>query len=65
MRQNVDVYFDFWKSMVRWVNMYLNKNHGVWILGHLIASEDDLSEYLGKGPMAFPNYQTLFKQSSK
>jgi len=65
--------------MVSWVNMYLkgldnedlkmelspNGNHGVWILGHLIASEDDLSEYLGKGPMLFPDYQNVFKQGSQ
>lgn len=79
MRQKVNVYFDFWKSMVGWVNMYLNGldnedlkmeltpngNHGVWILGHLIASEDDLSEYLGKGVMLFPDYQNMFKQKSQ
>lgn len=79
MRQKVNVYFDLWKSMFGWVNMYLNGlenedlkmeltpkgNHGVWILGHLIASEDDLSEYLGKGVMLFPDYQDMFKQSSQ
>ena len=79
MRQKVAVYFDFWKSMVSWVNMYLknlddedlkmeitpNGNHGVWILGHLIASDDDLSEYLGKGSILFPAYQHLFKQQSQ
>lgn len=79
MKQKADVYFNFWKSMVSWVNMYLNGlddedlkmeltpngNHGVWILGHLIASEDDLSEYLGKDPMLFPAYQDIFKQGSK
>jgi len=79
MRQKTDVYFNFWKSMVSWVNMYLNGldnedlkmelmpngNHGVWILGHLIASEDDLSEYLGKGAMLFPLYQDIFKQGNK
>lgn len=78
MKENVTVYFDFWKSMVSWVNLYLKRlneddlkteiipggNHGVWILGHLIASEDDLSEYLGKGPLLFPAYQDLFKQKS-
>lgn len=79
MREKVNIYFDFRKSMISWVNMYLKQlddenlkmkiipegNHGVWILGHLIASDDDLSEYLGKGPMLFPQYQQLFKQKSK
>jgi len=78
MKQKVDIFFDFWKSMNSWVNMYLNSldeedlkmeivaggNHGVWVLGHLIASEDDLSEFLGKGSIMFPEYQELFKQKS-
>jgi hypothetical protein len=38
------------------------RNHGVWILGHLIASDDDLSLFLGKGPLLFPEYQALFAQ---
>ncbi len=60
-----------------WVDMYLDEltdeelrseiipghNHGVWILGHLIASDDTLSEYLGKGPQLFPETQ-VFAQSS-
>lgn len=40
------------------------KNHGVWILGHLIESDDDLSLYLGKGPMLFQEYSDLFGQGS-
>ena len=54
-----------------WVDMYLDeltdeelrseiipgKNHGVWILGHLVASDDTLSEYLGYGPQLFPDSQ--------
>jgi hypothetical protein len=57
--------------MLAWVNMYLDeltdeelrsdiipgKNHGVWILGHLVASDDTLSEYLGYGPTLFPETQ--------
>lgn len=64
--------------MVFWLDKYLNSltdedfnqrvtpsgNTGVWILGHLIASDDDLSMYLDKGPMLFPEYQDLFKQGS-
>ena len=77
MRQKVEVYSNLWKTMVAWVDLYLKNleendlgtelipggNHGVWILGHLIASDDDLSEYLGKGPMLFPDYQNVFKQN--
>ena len=40
------------------------KNHGVWILGHLIVSDDDLSLYLGKGPMLYPEYSDIFGQGS-
>jgi hypothetical protein len=57
--------------MLAWVDMYLDqltdeelrsdiipgKNHGVWILGHLVASDDTLSEYLGYGPTLFPETQ--------
>ncbi len=67
-----------YESLISWVNMYLTrlsdedlklsiapgKNHGVWILGHLLASDDDLSLYLGKGPMLFPEYSDMFGQGS-
>src|ERR1700752_203761 len=60
-----------------WVNMYLDelsdeelntdiipgKNHGVWILGHLVASDDTLTEYLGCGPGLFAETQR-FAQST-
>jgi DinB superfamily len=63
--------------MLTWINMYLNaltdeelrseivpgKNHGVWILGHLVASDDTLSEYIGCGPTLFPDTQ-LFSQGN-
>jgi len=66
------------KTMVDWVGMYLDaitddelkmeivpsRNNGVWILGHLIASDDDLSLYITKQPMLFPELQPLFKQGS-
>ncbi|MBX7044812.1 MAG: DinB family protein [Ignavibacteria bacterium] len=41
------------------------KNHGVWILGHLIACEDDFSLYMGKGEITIPDYQKLFCEGSK
>lgn len=41
------------------------KNHGIWLLGHLTASDDDFSVYMGKGGLLFPEYQSLFGQGSK
>lgn len=65
--------------MIEWVNMYVNslsdkdfemelspgKNHGVWILGHLVTSDDDFSFYMGKGDFMFPEYHDLFGQGCK
>ena len=70
-------FYTQWIAMRDWVDMYLNelsdeelksdiisgKNHGVWILGHLVASDDTLTEYLGYGPVLFPKTQR-FAQSS-
>jgi uncharacterized damage-inducible protein DinB len=41
------------------------KNHGVWLLGHLVVCEDDLSLYLGKGDVLFPKSRDLFSQGMK
>jgi hypothetical protein len=41
------------------------KNHGVWLLGHLITSDDDFSVYMGKGPLFYPEYHRIFGQGSK
>jgi hypothetical protein len=41
------------------------KNHGVWLLGHLITSDDDFSVYMGKSPLLYPEYYKLFGQGSK
>ncbi|MBP9095220.1 MAG: DinB family protein [Ignavibacteria bacterium] len=41
------------------------KNHGVWILGHLIACEDDFTLFMGKGELSLPKYQELFGEGSK
>lgn len=65
--------------MIEWVNNYIDslndkefemelspgKNHGVWILGHLIASDDDFSVYMGNGELLFPEYAEMFGQGSK
>lgn len=68
-----------YKMMTEWVNIYIGelsdeefkmelspgKNHGIWILGHLITSDDDFSVYMGKGDLLFPEYAELFGQGSK
>ncbi len=41
------------------------KNHALWILGHLVTSDDDLSVYLGKGELLFPAYSEVFSQGKK
>ncbi len=41
------------------------KNHGIWILGHLIASDDDFSLFMGTGDPVYPEIQELFGQGSK
>lgn len=38
------------------------KNHALWILGHLIASEDDFPLYLGRGDLMFPELSEIFSQ---
>jgi len=42
-----------------------DRNHGIWLLGHMIASDDDLSLFINKAPMLFPEYQDIFSQGSK
>ncbi|MBE2255493.1 MAG: DinB family protein [Ignavibacteria bacterium] len=64
-----------WKILTEdWIALYLRlleekdyeieispgKNHGIFILGHLIASDDDFSLYMGKGEILFPEIQNLF-----
>ncbi len=41
------------------------KNHGVWLLGHLIASDDDFSVFMQKGDLLYPEYYEMFGQGSK
>lgn len=78
MKTRSDTFRSQRQIMVDWVNMYLHaikddellieivpgRNHGVWILGHLIASDDDLSLYITKEPILFPELQEFFKQGS-
>ena len=67
------------EMMIEWVNgtidplsddefkleIYPGKNHGVWILGHLVTSDDDFSMFMGKGEVMFPEYYEIFGQGSK
>ncbi len=68
-----------YEMMVEWVNgtidpltddefkmeIYPGKNHGVWLLGHLVTSDDDFSMFMGKGEVMFPEYYEVFGQGSK
>lgn len=68
-----------YEMMVSWISDTINglsdddyklelspgKNHGVWILGHLIVCDDDFSVYMGKGDLLYPKYSNVFGQGSK
>jgi len=68
-----------YNNLADWINIYVNrlsddeykyelspgKNHGVWILGHLITSDDDFSLFMGKGEMLYPEYTAIFGEGSK
>ncbi len=41
------------------------KNHGVWLLGHLVVSDDDIGLYLETHERQFPELVELFGNSSK
>ncbi len=72
-------YLQQYELMVGWINETLSglsdedfktelspgKNHGVWILGHLIVSDDDFSLYMGKGDLLYPELAEVFGQGSK
>jgi len=72
-------FYEQWKFTAEWItgniehladddlkqSFATGKNHGVWILGHLIESEDELSKFLGKAPMIYPVYEDMFGQRSK
>lgn len=69
---------DHYKNMVSWVNWQIedmtdeeftqrmapNMNHGVWLLGHLAISDDDLPLYLGKGEKKYPELFEVFGMNS-
>jgi hypothetical protein len=72
--QTTTAFADQWTIMTNWISNTLKqlsdddlanhiapqRNHGIWILGHLIFSEDELAVYLGKDNFLFPEYETLF-----
>ena len=41
------------------------KNHALWILCHLVTSDDDFSLYMGKSELLYPEYAELFSQGRK
>ena len=72
-------FYELWQNMTQWASGYIDRlsdeefaqdiipgrNHGVWILGHLIESEDELSKFLGEGEMIYPDYEETFGMRSK
>ena len=70
---------EHYKSMTDWVNWQIDEltdeemkhapgmgfNHGVWLLGHLVVSDDDLAIMLGKGDKLYPELFASFGQNSK
>ncbi|MDK9699700.1 MAG: DinB family protein [bacterium] len=70
---------DHYKNMVDWVNWQIDDlseaemqqtvapgtNHGIWLLGHLIVSDDDLGAYLGIGEKQYPDLFPVYGQGSK
>lgn len=41
------------------------RNHGVWLLGHLITCEDDFALFMGKGEITYPAYHDMFAEETK
>src|ERR1043166_7989271 len=79
MNERSKLLYEMWKAMSVWTSGIINslsevelqqriapgKNHGIWILGHLVESEDDLSLFIGTGELGFPEYEKTFGQGSK
>lgn len=75
-----DCLYHQWKMLVDdWVNLTISrikeedfklevspgKNHGIFILGHMVTSDDDFSMYMGKGDLFFPDYKEMFGTGAK
>jgi uncharacterized damage-inducible protein DinB len=41
------------------------KNYALWIVCHLVASDDDFSMFMGRGGLLYPEYAELFSQGKK
>lgn len=41
------------------------RNHGIWLLGHLITCEDDFALFMGKGEITYPAYHDMFAEETK
>jgi len=77
--QIVKRFAEQYENMAEWVGMNIEplnddeykwelspgKNHGVWLLGHLITSDDDFSLFMGRGEMLYPEYPAIFGEGSK
>ena len=78
-KEKTAVILEQWQTMRHWVNLYLNKlsdedlakeifpgsNHGIWILGHLIACEDDIAPYIRNKAYLFKEYQKIFSSPAE
>ena len=65
--------------MIKWVQWALDEigdddfeesayeggNSAVWLLGHLIVSDDDFSLYMGTGDRLYPEYVSMFGTNTK
>ncbi|MBK8474049.1 MAG: DinB family protein [Sphingobacteriales bacterium] len=70
----VAAFAEQWQILTHWISTTINRlsdedlarsiapnrNHGIWILGHLIQSEDELAVYWGRADFLFPHYNDLF-----
>jgi len=45
--------------------IFPGKNHGVWLLGHLITCEDDFALFMGKGEITYMDYHNMFAEETQ
>ncbi len=46
-------------------NISPGRNHGIWILGHVVWSQDHLAQYLGQGGFSYPDLVPLFASGTE
>ena len=75
----ISAYLEQFDIMVGWIDQHLNalsdneleaeispgRNTGIWVLGHLIASMDDIGLYLSNADKDYKDYWELFGPGSK